>query len=303
MSGHHGYSCPRCLYKTSVKKNFKQHLSRKTECKQHPSLTEDITFVCVQERFRDVLEGAGSPDAGGEQGSVSGAGCRCSLCGKSFACRQSLYTHVKKQRCKPASTGGLSVADSDLSNMLQDMDQKLNELLHAKTVERDREPAPTVTINHVTNTTNVQNNLNLINAFGKEDLTHLSDAFMTRCVRRTDRGLVDLVEKIHFDQEKRANNNIRITNKKMPFIEYHNGARWIYEKKDKVLSDLIDKGTDLLEQHLESKADEIQQDVSESMFEYIMQWMEQMQSHDKKVLEPIIMDMYLVILNNTPARG
>lgn len=200
---------------------------------------------------------------------------KCTFCDKRFGHRQSKYLHQRD--CVGDK------ADMDISDRLKALEHLLSK---ASTAEQN------VTINNITN--NIQ-----INAFNREDLSHISKPFLDRCVKRTNKGLVELVERMHFSDSASQNNNMRITNKKLPFIQTHNGNKWMLERKDKVLNEVVVKGHSMMQEHFEEYECEFKEQMSKAMFEFIKDWIEKMSDCDKKVMETVLTDIYLLILNNS----
>jgi mannose/cellobiose epimerase-like protein (N-acyl-D-glucosamine 2-epimerase family) len=114
----------------------------------------------------------------------------------------------------------------------------------------------------------VTNNIT-INAFGKESLDHISAQFLDQRVRRTDKGLVELIEKIHFDPGHQQNCNLKITNMRLPIMQIHNGTTWKYDRKERILNELVDKGHGMMQEHFDDHEDSIKEQLSETMFDHI----------------------------------
>ena len=67
--------------------------------------------------------------------------------------------------------------------------------------------------------------------FGKENIEFLVNEpnyknFMTRCLRNTDTGYIQLIDKIYFNQKHPENMNIKKSNKKDDYIKCYNGTAW-----------------------------------------------------------------------------
>jgi mannose/cellobiose epimerase-like protein (N-acyl-D-glucosamine 2-epimerase family) len=150
---------------------------------------------------------------------------------------------------------------------------------------------------NVTINNNITNNIQ-VNAFNHEDLSHISKSFIERCVKRTNKGLVELVEQVHFSEKATQNNNIRITNKKLPLIQVHNGDKWSF-RKEKILSEVFDKGHSIMQEHFDDNEDELKSNMSTTMFGYIKEWLEKMSDYEKKTMETVLTDIYLLIVNNS----
>jgi hypothetical protein len=55
------------------------------------------------------------------------------------------------------------------------------------------------------------------------------------------KGFLDLIEKIHFDDNMPSNHNICITNLKSPYLLVRQGDKWISKPKKEVLDNFISK--------------------------------------------------------------
>ena len=90
-----------------------------------------------------------------------------------------------------------------------------------------------------------------------------------------------------------------ITNKKLPLIQVHNGDKWSFERKEKLLSEVFDKGHSIMQEHFDDNEDELKSNMSTTMFGYIKEWLENMSDHEKKTMETVLTDIYLLIVNNS----
>jgi hypothetical protein len=157
-----------------------------------------------------------------------------------------------------------------------------------------------LTNNHTNNNVNITQNCNIIvNGFGKEATDHISLGFLDQCLRRRDKGLIELIEKIHFDPERLENRNMQVTSRKDPMMIVHNGLRWKYEMKDSVLKQLVDKGHSIMQEHYGEHEERLRTLISQTMFACIQEWMDKMQEEDKKTVSKVIDALYLLILNAT----
>lgn len=154
------------------------------------------------------------------------------------------------------------------------------------------------TINSTINNTVNNNKIVIINAHGREDLSHLSDAFKTQCIRRTDKGFVELIEKIHFDEEKPENKNLRIKNIKNPWIQIHDGKKWLYKHKDDVLNNLFEQGQSILTEHFDEVESKLSREVSASMISHIRTWIDKIENCQKDEVKKLVTSIFLLIVNN-----
>ena len=52
-------------------------------------------------------------------------------------------------------------------------------------------------------------------------------------------GFPKLVELIHFNPDHPENNNVKIINKREPYLDYYNGESWKTANKSKVIGDML----------------------------------------------------------------
>jgi hypothetical protein len=232
----------------------------------------------------------------------------CLACSKCFTTRQGRSQH--KACCKGNTTKEQQIqqpqqpqqqsllledapADCDMVKIIYELRDEVK-LLRQQATERC-----TTTNNIQVNQINNHNHNQVIHAFGKEDMRHLTHGFLNTCVRKTNKGLIELLETLHFGSEKK-NANVRILNKKLQLAETNDGSgNWKYERRDQVLNALLDKGHGILQDHFDDNQDEIKESVSESMFEYIVQWFQRMEDKDKSIIEDVLLDIYVLLLNKS----
>ena len=271
------YVCPRCEYRTRDYYVMKRHLSRVNPC---PPVHSDDEPQDILKQLQEAPRASKS--------------MACPYCTGTFSCRQSKYAHIK--RFHQEASKPVDVATETLQRM-DAVEQSMRRLLELTTSSSS--PAATSTVVNTVNTVvNVVNNNHIVvNAFGRESLEHVTPAFIDQCVRRTDKGIVELIEKIHFDPDVRENCNIKATNAKVPLVKYNDGARWKWGRKDKLLDEIVDRGHGLMQEHFDDHEDVMRNRLSISMFEHIRKWMDKMQDRDKKTWESVITDIYVLILN------
>lgn len=281
-------TCPRCGYETILRSNMRKHLARRTLCKP---VLQDIPMEIIQEQLRPVLY---KRDAIKKDAKTY----PCEACENLFTTRQALSRHRLKyckgppepQPITQEQWNELLKRQSDLAKDNEDLRKKLEAMTTTPVSQ---------TTNHTTNNT-TNNNIQInLNAFGKETTSHLTHAFLNRCVRRTNMGLIDLLEKLHFDDQVKSNANVRITNRKMPLAEYNDGQRWRFQNRETLLSAMLDKGHEILQEHLDDHEDELKHHVSETMWNYIVKWFEKVTDRDTATVEKVLTDIFVLILNHS----
>jgi hypothetical protein len=264
------YFCVRCGYATLHMTSMKRHLQRSTPCKA------TLCDLSPQE----VHNGLFPKDE-------KKRGCVCDGCGKHFRTKYSLHYHVNAPRACRARDEVVVVPTASSSQAVS----------ATTTNNNNNNNNNSITVNqNIYNHT--QNNI-VINAFGRESMDHLTRSFLDQCLRRRDKGIVELIERIHFDPMHQENCNVKATNAKLPLVKIHDGHTWKYARKDRILSDLVDKGHGIMQEHFDDHEDTIRDATSDTMFNLIKRWMDKMQEGDKKTWEGVLTDMYILILNAT----
>lgn len=260
-------TCPRCGYTTGLSSNMRKHLQKKKPCLP---VLEDIPYDELLQHIPQLRQTSREK------------AYKCRNCSKCFTTPQGKSRH-ERHFCK----GDSSEPPSDIRRIVEE------------TVQDVLTRQQNVTINNITTNNTVQNTVNVINAFGNEDTSHLTDKFLNTCLRRTSKGFVQLLEKLHWDPVVPANANIRISNRKIPLAEIQESGKWRFVPRDKAINQMIDKGQDILSEHFEDHQEEIKANVSNSLWDHISQWMDKMQDKDKTTIQDLLLEIYCLILNNS----
>jgi len=132
---------------------------------------------------------------------------KCEYCGQTFTRNSSRIRHLKNKRCKMRN---IKINMANCNN----------------------------TTNNITINNNTQNNIH-INCYGKENLSYITNEFLQDIVKKPLAGIPKLVEMIHLNPDHPENNNIKLVNKNLPFLNYYNGDFWKTADKSKVLGNLL----------------------------------------------------------------
>lgn len=268
------YFCARCGYTTAFMTSIKRHLQRAKPCEAR---------LCDLSQA-EVLDGVLAKDDGKPRMWT------CELCKKTFRTKYNLQYHANAPRaCKdrPCNRQGNNTT-TEVATPVQTVQTPLIAQISKMTYNNIQ----------VNNTYNTTQNI-VINAFGNESLEHVTRSFLDQCVRRRNKGIVELIERIHFDPAHQENMNVKATNAKLPLVKVHNGTSWMFARKDRILNELVDKGHGIMQEHFDDNEDSIRDGNSETMFTLIKDWLDKMQDGDKKTYGDVLMDMYILILNAT----
>ena len=107
------------------------------------------------------------------------------------------------------------------------------------------------TINNNNYTQINQTNNIVLNNYGDEDLSHLTQAVMDKLISSPADMISNLTKLIHFNSNKPENMNMYIPSRKQKHIKIFKENKWTYEAKADRIPDLIDRNYLLLDTHYE----------------------------------------------------
>lgn len=153
----------------------------------------------------------------------------CDNCGKSFNDRR--YKHKHMKNCKvgddsaEAEQHNIPVISNNAANGTGNMGTSVNQSEHV-------------------NIKQVQNQNITVNAFGKEDISYLTEhpnfkRYMLKCVKENIYGICDFLIRKHFDEKHPENHNIKKRNKKDEFMEVFDGRKWKLKYIEDILGDVF----------------------------------------------------------------
>lgn len=197
---------------------------------------------------------------------------KCDKCGKTFNAKGVYDRH--NNRKKPCDVEGKVLPlDNDLEAKVEEISKELKKLKREnEKLRKENEKLKNVTIN--VNTVNNVNNVNNLNcqinltAFGKEDLSMLTDDEIKLILISGLKGPLKYAETLHCNDEKPEFKNIYVSNHKNTNVLVFNGKTW--ELKDKTIIDTIrDNGIEFMEEQYEDMKDKVSPRVMKSMLRFL----------------------------------
>jgi hypothetical protein len=163
---------------------------------------------------------------------------RCKLCNKSFTRKNNMKRHIEKKMCIILQNGNIDGFGNN------------PQIINCNAINNN---ITTNTQNNITNNTqnnitnNTQNNIH-INCYGKEDLSYITKDVLQDIMNQPLTGIPKLIEMIHLNPNHPENNNIKLVNKNLPFLNYYNGEFWKTADKSKVLGNLLKSKTEITDE-------------------------------------------------------
>jgi len=290
---------------------MKNHLNRKNICK--PTL-EDVSIeqLCFlynfdisnfqQETtgFQQETTGFQQVLTGYENTNNSNS---CNYCNKTFTRKYGLICHlkickIKKENDEKKESEQIMIIEKDkeIEKLKKQLEQTNNKILNTTNNNNNK---ILNTTNDNCNNSNSNNNITqniTINNYGEENLKCLSEAYLSKLIKGAFTAIPKLIEKIHFNPEYPENQNIKITNKKEPYIKVRKNNKWELQDKKETIDTIVDDKYYILDDHID-----IQEDLSDlSEFEKeIMEKFKDRIHNDEDLLKEIKKKSELIILNRS----
>jgi len=305
------YKCLRCGYIASQKSNLKNHLKRKNICSP---ILEDISIehICfiydfeihdlqqVKPAFEQEKPAFEEITTAFEQVKPAfskSTGNICEYCKKIFTRKYGLNCHLKICKIKKESDKKKEKDSQQLclmKNEIETLKEKLDKTTTMITTNNNN------TINKtLNNNSNNTQNINIhINNLGEENIKHIDYNYYNNILKGIYGAVPKLVEKIHFDKEHPENQNIKLTNKKEPYIKIRKNNKWKLANRKTEVLDLIDSKCFLLRQKYE-KLLKKNHNLTEEQQDKIDCFIEKYDEDNKVLLDELLNKTELMLLNNS----
>jgi len=294
------YTCKHCNYETSLSQNYRRHLKTKkhavninggidtslnlvADIQKHPINIQKHPIniqkhpVNIQKHPINIQQNSSKP-------------YKCDYCFKEFT----LFTNKRRHelhRCKhnPAI----------LDKILTSKDKKIKRL-EMEINDWKKEKASLYEkidglIGKVGVTNNIQNNI-IINNYGEEDLSHITDKIMNELVKIPYGAIPKLIESVHFNDKKPENHNIILPNKKENILQVYDNNRWVYKSRDQAINDLIDSKYMIIDNHYDIIKNTAK--ISGSVKNTYSKFRKYYDSGDEELVKELQKDCDLVLLNH-----
>ena len=218
------YYCECCNYQASQSSNYKKHMSSKKH-KEVEKTTNNLETKSQQKST--ILEA---------ESTISQHFHNCKYCMKRFTTKQSMYRHIK-YTCKKNHDEDLRELVrllNEKNESLQNQIDKLSQKLQMQNVNSGM-----MNSHHNTHSNN-KYDIKILN-YNNTDYEHLTEKDYLNCLKDNNHCVKRLIEKVHFDKEKKENHNIYISNIKNNYVMVYSDGQWTLVDRTKQITDLYDK--------------------------------------------------------------
>ena len=217
----------------------------------------------------------------------------CSYCSKSYSKNCNMRRHEKTCKIKIEKEKKYLEKDNEIKE-LKKMVEKLLVNSGGNTITNNN----TNNMNNSHNTTNHMTNNIIIHNYGDEDTKYITSDYILNLLKyKPAKAIPELIKYTHFNEEHPENQNIKITNKKEPYIKVRKNDKWELQDKDETISDLIDRQqVHLMDEVLEEK---IEEKCSNSEKNNIERCNNLYNEEDKEYMKRLYNESELIIINNS----
>ena len=228
---------------------------------------------------------------------------RCPYCSKEYSNKGNLNKHLKSCKIKKKELEDITLQHEKEKNELMETVEKLIiECSEMKNIIECNKNMGSHNNSHNTNshntTNNTTNNIININNYGDENTKYItSDYIINLLINKTFKAIPELIKLTHFNKDYPENQNIKLTNKKEPYVKILKDNKWELQDRKETITDLIDKQ----QMHLteESIDDKINIKCNLTEKNNINRCNELYNEENKEYMKRLYNESELIIINNS----
>ena len=307
------YECQRCGYNTTLRGNIKHHLNRKNICEP---ILDNISIEEMKDIYNlneinkihqnNTIYTKNTPIVNeitpkNTEKNIKKMDIKtCSYCDKEFSRRDSLTRHLNRCKLKKENeieTNKIEILEKHNTELLKAVEKLLiecsnnNNKTSNKTLNNNN--------NNNTNSLNTTNNNNtiIINNYGEEDTKYITKQFIVNLLKNKPfKAIPEMIKHTHFNKEHPENQNIRITNKKEPYVKIRKDNKWELQDRKNTITDLIDK------QHIKISNEKVEEQIERQCTSQekinIIRCNEKYEEEEEDYIKRLYNESELVMLNN-----
>ena len=233
---------------------------------------------------------------------------KCKYCFKIYSKNSNLNKHLKSCKKKTHVENNKDIKIKGLEEKVDKLVETMNILLEQKnnsetnnTTNNNNNTTNNSNSNNTNNNNNNCNNDNSmnihINNYGCENKDYITKDYLIKLLKEPFQAIPKLIEYTHFNKDHPENQNIKLPNKKQPYVKVLKGDKWVYVDRKSIILDLIDEkhselnDTPLLK-HVEDKfSDNLQDRFERFNVRYL--------NDEKDFANQLYKETELVMINNS----
>ena len=297
------YICELCNFSTKIRKHLETHHNtkkHKLKEKKYGNNSEKSS-TNIAEMSTTIAENSTN-----EHKSYKEYGCE--FCNKTLKTKANLTRHQKyycKSYIPPSDMDVMHEKIKNFESLLEDQKKqhdKEKKMLFKQIEKLLDKVGNTTNIQNNNIESNIQNNI-ILNNYGKEDLSHITDTFKEQLIKIPYSMIPKMIEAVHFNDKRPENKNISLTNKKDNLIKIFKDNKWVYQGKEETINSLVDGKYMILDSFFENRFEnsDVEQtetkEQSQTKADYT-KFRDFFENGDKELVEKLKRECELVLLNN-----
>lgn len=288
------YICDRCGYNTSKLSNYKQHINKIKVCNSNNN-DSNIDIIQLYNKYNIPFDVTLISPLWKEYLHTNEISIvnrkkpfQCKYCNKYYTRNDNLKRHVDE--CKKYNL--LKEFESQ-KKKIEDFSFNIDNLVDSKV----REQLQDINLKQITiNANNNNNNSILVNNFGNEDISYITNEQLKKYALNIPDGIHQFAQRSHFNPHHPENMNIRIQDKDDKLVQIWNNEKWVYKKRQKVLEYLIYHKFDILNEKI------VEMNMNKELSEFKKDLLDNIRdkyAEDDIYFQEIVKNMEIVLLNNS----
>lgn len=299
------YYCELCKFETRIKTHLKTHHNTRKHKSNEEKQDHYIQIHSTKEHKTNNMIAQKSTKE-----HIKHKKFRCEHCLIFLKTKANLTRHLKHYCKSYIPSNNVDEMEKKIKNieeLLEDQQKqhdKEKKLLYKQIEKLLDKVGNTTNIQHNNIESNIQTNI-ILNNYGKEDLSHITDTFKDQLIKIPYSMIPKMIEAVHFNDKKPENKNISLTNKKDNLIKIFKNNKWIYQGKEETINSLVDGKYCILDSYYEDNFENSDMDTSDieaqrneitkTNYGKFRQYFEK---SDKELIEKLKKECEIVLLNN-----
>jgi hypothetical protein len=167
----------------------------------------------------------------------------------------------------------LKETKNDKENIYQELIKQMKEVQEQnKELKDELLKMKNITMTNSNNTINcntITNNSISLVAFGKEDLSYISNNIYKKIFASGSKSVLEFISHIHFNENKPEHSNVYISNIRDKYAMIYDGNKWILKDQTVVIGDLFENNKDNIIDKFEDLFEKLSERIINKFYRFI----------------------------------